>query len=710
MNFLLENDRFLFLLSIFFSFNILQCYQYPKEHSIMKTFICALLISFTPSSRGLVGYDCGKQWQGTEKYSATEVEECPQIEGWYKEPVPVEVQLIRQPHKLKLKTTVCDVKVNKIVHYCGRLDSLQYGIPIQLETGKHHKMSQRECSNLVNKQQMEYKGEIFHVDPEKKEFSRDIVTKGKRDAEAGTCTAAAPFRANNQAFDHHVMREVIQVTIREEELEYKVADKAVIIGKVPVPLEDEYFQSERFTYIWRDPTQECDEGGHMFEAFYGTGVLYEPTNPNLRQMILVNHPASSQTFGIEMRQLTKKCKTEIYSTQLDEVKIAINVTRSLTKRDFWRIPNLPRTRLQDVNPVQNLQALVGYNYVSQAATLSDVIAELSSKACEDRRKIALNNLSILRIKPEEGVFLMYGRGYNAVVRGSVFYLYQCEKRTFQYRETQEDYEDIPVTYQDGKQTLIGFLDSISFNFKTTSIQYTNNGLLPAVYNYNGAWKCKQGALIDCGEVKQLGHNFDGVVETLKQRANDVVYDGGVDDIESRKRFRESVNEASDIEAGLYGVGVAAYENTQVSEDKLFELFHLNGIKTAIQNASWLGNAWDYTVKGGSILLGCLAVYFIGVRCHLFRTAGDAFRSSYWNLFHAIFNGSQFHSNLNLSNHNDLRNQLTEARRLLETRIRILEPEDYPSSPPHEEGEQLERLGNTYPTLPLHETSPYIIRN
>ena len=164
------------------------------------------LILLRVSIVALFGYDCGKQYLSTKKYSAVDVEPCPEINGWYEDPIPVELQLVRVPKKETFVATICDVKVTRIVQYCGELDSIVYGTPIILEKNKPFRMSKYNCERLVNNKEMNYEGYSWPVSD--LEFTKDLVIRGSRDAETGSCTASEPFEKNNKHFKHHVMREV----------------------------------------------------------------------------------------------------------------------------------------------------------------------------------------------------------------------------------------------------------------------------------------------------------------------------------------------------------------------------------------------------------------------------------------------------------------------------------------------------------------------
>ena len=341
--------------------------QYQLNFQRMKTSIVTILSFLNlwiQVGLGLIGYDCGKQYKGTKAYSLTEVEQCPEIPGWFQDPIPVELQLIRIPKKETLKTTVCELRKTKIVQYCGKLDSLIYGVPIILEKDKPYAMSKLDCEQLVKNKQFSYGGETWYTDAT--QFSKDIMVKGFRNEETGSCTADS-FRSHGKYFDHHVMRDIITVNIVEESHQFNYEEKAVKFNHQVVPLDEEFYDDSTRTIIWENPFQTCQFGSNFRLAFEGKGMLYRPTNTNLLDMVLVHHVGTSQTFGIEIKSQDSKCGHTMYSTQLEHVKITLNLTEYNGGETAWRVTNLPRTRLEDVDPVQNLKSLVGYNYVSQVS-------------------------------------------------------------------------------------------------------------------------------------------------------------------------------------------------------------------------------------------------------------------------------------------------------------------------------------------------------
>ena len=264
-------------------------------------------------------------------------------------------------------------------------------------------------------------------------------------------------------------------------------------------------------------------------------------------------------------------------------------------------------------------------------------------------------------------------------------MYQCERKQFIYRELEEDYQDIPVSYHtDDGENMEGFLDSITYTFKQSSISFKNQNLLPIVYNWGGSYKCKQGSLIDCGEAEELAINFDKVVEDLQQKADSVKYDGRVDDLEARTRFRNTVEEKNKIKNSAYAIGTSMY--FRETKEALFKLFNMEDIKQTILNTSWMGNVWSWIVKVFSGIATLVAIYLIGVRCHLFRTAvdmaGEIFRSNKWNLFHAFFNSPQFYSNYEMSKHKKNEIELDKVETVVKTKV-IQSENIKPTSPPEE---------------------------
>ena len=677
----------------------------------MKTSLLFLFL-LVRSGESLLGYDCSIQDQIPLKFSSTNVMECPNFQGWYEKEEPVTLQLIKTPKEEKVTLSVCTVNVTTIAQYCGRFQNWQYGGAITLGRDEAYTMTKEECQKLIHNHEISYKGETWHV--KKQHFSRDIVTKGFRDAERGTCVASEPFVSHNKHFPHHTLREILTVAVTEQEYSYDVEEKTMKIDEQDVPVDEEFHSSTKASYLWSDPSKTCDVGGHLKQGFYGVGLLFKPTNPNLPQMILVNDEKNGQVFGIELKTKFDKCGYSLYNTQLKEVKVAINITETVGQK--WKIPRLQGTNLQQVDPVTNLQSLVGYNFVSLTSKLSDALADLSTKSCTNKRAQTLSELAIMRIDANEGTQLIFGRGYHAVLRGNIFYLYKCQKKQFQYRALPEDYQDIPVVFQENGETRTGFLDSLSYKLKKSSISYANNGILPISFDFQGSYKCKQEHLIDCGRPLELGHNFDEVKKDLVQKKNSVSYDGGLDDLKTRIVFRETVDEDSDIEANNFRVGQAALKQHTVKET--FSLFNLEDLKNEILSTALLGGWWTWAMKVLGIICGIIGIYLMVSRCLILRRSkSTSFKNNYWNYLNAFGNSARFHSNHALGLHEDMKEEFNKMKVFVFKSDGKTKDEEGARFQELEEGildndsssNGLEKLASHYPRLPPHDPTPPIVK-
>ena len=676
---------------------------------IAETLFLVCLILILKNTEAIIGYDCGgAQYKSYLRYSAVNVQSCPAIEGWFKQEIPVDIQLIRVPKKEKVKVYVCDVRVTTIARFCGRTDSLLYGTPLVLQRDAPHLMTKSQCQNLVYNQQMEYEGEVWTS--KKKFFTKDVVTIGSRDAQKGTCKAGPIFKKNNKTFTSHFLRNIVTVHIKEFEIEYVYRDQTITLKRKPVDLSEEYHSSDSQVMVWKNPYQSCEEGSNMKQMYSGAATLFKPSNPDLPDMVLVNKTDTNQVFGIEIGQPTSTCRYDMYDTNLLDVKITLNYSH-INDDNSWKVPGLDETSLKHVDPVQDIKALSTFNFANSAKKLSTTISELAKESCETKRRIKLTQLSIMRLNANEGSHLLFGFGFNAILRGSTFLIYQCEERDFQYRHVEEDYEDVPVSYQINGTQYSGFLDSITFKLKSSSYSYDNNGFLPVIYNFENSWKCKQSGLIDCSTPEVLPHNFDELKNKLKLKHNDAIYDGGIDDIKDRERFRITTNERPDIQASSINIAhaVTSHEN----EDNIYNKFNLDEMHSSMLESSWIGNSWALSFKVIGAIVTALGICFGISRYFHWKKASPTFRENLWNLVHLFCNPVQFFSNLNMIHHEDFEDEM-EKIVIHMNKEKTSETDDSSSNTSSSEldevkasdiSQRLELLANSYYSYPDQPTPP-----
>ena len=620
-----------------------------------------LLVFCCGHTDSLIGYDCTNEPEEMLRYSAVDVDVCPEdIHGWYEEPERVELQVIRSPEEAKMKLSKCQVLVDTYAHYCGNVDSIQYGGPIVLGEDEPYMMHHEDCYNLIRYGVMTYKEETFQTNGNNY-FTKDLTVKGSSDPEAGTCTHSAAFTSHDQDFTHSILRNVIKVSLIEDaEVTYNFLDQEVVLDNKPVPVTNEHVSTTEATYYWSNPIRDCDAGENMREGFYGVGNLYRPTNPSLPQMLLINIDSSKQTFGLELRSQRNECGFTLYNTQLDEVMVSINLTND---GNNWRVPGLTKETLEDVDPVENLESLVTYNFVVLTNDVSYALADLTHRSCTNKREATLTDLALMRINEEQGIFKVFGRGVNGFIRGADLYLYSCEERNYEYRKTTKNYQDTPVLYTKDGQTHEGFLDAVSWKFKKTSIELPTYDFLPVFYDLQGEYRCKiNDDLIPCGQPLVMGLEFADVQSALDQEDRRIGYDGGFQDREHRDQYRSIVDAQSDLEANTYRWGKAVYKPRKVEKDNPLDIFNIPDIWNTIWNAAFNGGILSYVVKGCFILGSLVTAYFMITRCVRLRgSKSEEFKKNYWNYWNAVANPHQFYDDYHMASHDVVRNKLQSIR-------------------------------------------------
>ena len=656
------------------------------------------LISFKTGA-GIIGYDCsGKQWKSYLRYDATQVSKCPEIEGWFNEERLVQAQVIRVPQKNRLKVMICEIRTSRRAHYCG-IDSILHGVEFQLDEGVPHRLSRSDCEDLVYRQTLHYKGHNWT--DERRQFTREAVTEGWRDAVNGKCSPSAkPFSEGQLTFRNHILREVVTATILEHYVEYPERDEAFKINEVLVDVKDEFWSTARQQYVWTDPKRSCDRGfSHMIETYSGEATLLEPSNPNLSRMILVNN--KKQTFALEIPEDTKTtsiCNYEMFPTNLLDVMVTFNASWFNSGRGDWYVPGLKTTELVHLDPVQDIKGYAGFNFAQNSHRLSHVMAELAKENCETKRKATMTSLSVMRVDPEEGAYNLFGRGYNALLKGSSFLVYKCERKEFTYRHSPNDYQDIPVSYVKNGTEVEGFLDSVTFKLKSSSISYENHGEVPVYYNFGeDDWRCKQNSLIDCSSPRIMSHDFEVERQHLDLVTGVFEYKGGLQDIKTRRAFRDSVWERPDVRASFDGLTDAIVDNAP--EDNIKDKMNVGVVDKTLDETSFYANRWSLGLKIFGCISGLIGVWMIGCRLHLWRKAKSEFKTAL-NFFHACFNPSQFFTNIDFHQHKALHNQLEEV--LVVANGRSVSASPPPSFSPDVSlppSQQIHRLSGSYFQFP-----------
>ena len=636
--------------------------QFKVEPGMMRTIILVTIWTFSlMPTKCLIAYNCDTyKNEDLMRFSSTKVEECPtDLKGWYQTPQPIELQIIRIPKVEKMKISKCVIEVETVAHYCGNVDSIAYSGPIVLGKNERHIMSIEDCQNLVRYGEFNYKGHSFQTD--KRHFSKDFVVQGDRNEEAGSCTHSATFTSHGKKFTHSLLRNIVSVWVYEdEEITYNSVDQEVTLDGSEVPITLEGYRSTMATFVWRDPTRDCRVGKNMREGYYGAGTLYIPNNPNLPQMVLVNSKETEQTFGLELRSQERECNFKFYGTQLSTVKVSLNTTND---GHNWRIPSLRSETLEDVNPEDNLNALVGHNFVVFTSKTTDALADLSRKSCQNKREATLADLTLMRIDTEVGIQKVFGRGVNGFLRGGDIYIYQCQTIEVEYREVPEDHQDMPISFIKDGVSHIGFMDANSWKLKQTSIVYPNLGILPVSYDFQGSTKCKLGATISCDRPLIMTIDTEKEEKALIQKDQKVHYDGGLDDRQKRDAMKRNVDLKSDIEANSYGFGKAVYNpHTVEAEKEIFDLFDLEFLQLDIFDAAWLANWSDYLIQGAVVLSIAVAIIMMIIRCRKLRNSkSDDFKNAKSSYVNACVNPPKFYNDLHLAEHQLIKDEFEPIR-------------------------------------------------
>ena len=125
----------------------------------------------------------------------------------------------------------------------------------------------------------------------------------------------------------------------------------------------------------------------------------------------------------------------------------------------------------------------------------------------------------------------------------------------------------------------------------------------------------------------------------------------------------------------------------------------------------LGNSWKIIIKGLSAVMGFVTVILIGQRLHMWCTQKGAFKRNMWNCFHALFNPTQFFTNLHSENHEKLLDELDEVLVIVNDRKSNKTDEEAPefdaTLPPSHQIQRLSGAYFRYPGEPSPETETNI---
>ena len=518
----------------------------------MDPFRFALLLVSTASVQSMTGYDCSYQYKGVQTYSASEVEACPDYEDWLPNFIPSQTQVLRSTARDEVEVEECDVLVTRIVEFCGEFHSIVYGVGHEVETNSHHKMLKEDCQHLVDTEQMVFryginKNETFETNG-LGGFSWEFTEYGDSD-EGGNCVGAA-FTVGDQHFHQHVMRTVIVGQVKKRKYQYNIDTREVQIDKkTRIPVGQKYSYHGRSTMVWRDPKIECQDG--IYELYNGFGQLYKSNDSSIApSMMLVEDFQDGSIFGVELRDPTRICGHEVYSTNMLDIYVTVNETH-FNNGLYWQVKN-PKKEDDDgslVDPLENVKALLTRNYIVFSRAFSDALKAISNAICETKRMINKNFLVMMRLNEEEGLLGAFGKGYSAVRKGSVFHVWACTEVDVVYRHLEKDTKDIPISYKNSyNQWQDGYLDAVTEKIKNTTTFLKTAKNLPIGWNFQGTWKCKAGNAVICAAPALLPVDFNVVKDALKQRRGDIVSDGGLDNVTEKPKTNNAIEEQKEFEA------------------------------------------------------------------------------------------------------------------------------------------------------------------
>lgn len=438
-------------------------------------FLVAALLSLAPSSRGLIGYDCGGKDLNITTLSLLDIGNC-EVEDIEPIATGVYVQLLQLSDFDKTRVIQCKVEVDRTIFYCGMHSHVSI-----VHGGRRaylHEMTADNCKRIHETRSMDLGGkEGYIVGLKSNSTSSRSITLAGHAAADGRCSGTQ-YSDPYGTWDSVVVQATVKITLRDFEASIRRSSDEIVLPsglhcKVATGTCLDMDGGETF---WSTvPPDNCH--------FSHYDVLYEGKASKLT-------PRTNQTAPTVYTVTTKE--TTFALTKTTEISLC-GYTLSQTEHPKLFILETQRDqtfRVRSRISVDNLDIFAYVNskfiYVEKhiKTQLTYLYRDILEQKCALERQILQNALTLSSIAPDEMAYrIMKAPGYTAVTAGEAIHIIKCIPVECRIRHVESCFTELPVTHDNRSVFLLPGSRIITH----AGTPRDCSEVLPAMYKIYGTW-------------------------------------------------------------------------------------------------------------------------------------------------------------------------------------------------------------------------------
>ena len=435
-----------------------------------------LLAAICAPAYALLGFDCRGEGLNVTTLSLTDIGNC-ELEDL--EPITEEtyiqlLQLSEFDHTVGMQ---CRIEIDREVKYCGWSS---YNSAVQ--GGKYeyiHEVSADTCRKMQSTGTIYLGGNSGTITGIKVNATttRAITMAGSLSMD-GSCEGTQysdPLGTWNNVF----VQATVKITTRQMELPVKHSTNEVILpsGTRCPAMEGECYDADGTMTFWRTlPTDTCQF--NKYDVLYEGNAHRVSPKPNQKETPIVYTLTTRDiTFALAKTTETNLCGYKIIQTE--HPKLFILETKP--GRTFKIQMGISIDNLDIFSYVNSKFIYVEKHMKTQ---LTQMYRDIMSQKCALERQILENALSLASIAPDEMAYrIMKAPGYTAITAGEVIYIVKCVPVTCRVRQTEECYNELPVSHTNTSYFLLPRSRVLT---KGGTIRDCNE-LLPSMYRIDETW-------------------------------------------------------------------------------------------------------------------------------------------------------------------------------------------------------------------------------
>lgn len=540
----------------------------------------------------IVGFDCNQTEPEVLSVSTLEIEPCPEISTLMPTSEVKYGQIIQKHDMDSVHVFTCQLSRSRFYFKCGG-NWINYNVYPPL-VGEIVSVAQGKCKDvhMSGYYQWGYGKEPWGdlVSNRTYHFSANEI--GWTD-EKGYCQGGGA-RIHGKMYDDVVVQVSYTFSLRDS---WGVVDHST--GKINIEstLSCDYKQGHcedalSGTHTWYPVSQKCPDD--QYKVLYQGP--YNLTSSTSSPTIILSIQSQPFLFTTEVGAITYVCQMQIQMTEFANIYIVEQ------KDGSYQLPySKPTTN--DIQFLTYLNSKLTFMYHQLTDSMQKMYISAIHETCKVEREMLKNRIEIIRLNSAAGgLSSLLKAGVFARVNGEVIHLIKCAPLPVSFRQTDNCYDSLPVTYNG----ISGFLLPNTHILSPYASQIPCSSITPVTYKIGNQWWSYTGTYQQSPNPKLLSPSttFETKFEKIKSFGQGGMYSS--EQIEAIQKLlifpqlRDSVT--SDFVSGItnYHPSPVKFDITSIMSD-------MDWKKVAKKH---MEQVWGYFSAIGNAISGLIGIYFI----------------------------------------------------------------------------------------------------